>query len=205
MKNLLTIVTFLNFAIDILSINKKLPQINICFWFLIIIFLWNMNSAEKKQVTCSCFLLSLNCLLQMHSCSTPSLFRLQVSEYRDYTAENAVDIDYNSIYSRPDYIESEDGELSWFNAGVRVGVGLGLGICLGIGIGVGVLVRTYQATTRNFKRRLVWQWPLPSQVSTITTDFVLASFLHPCGSFNSTFKSLYSYLLFIMVAEFPVA
>ncbi|ONK74498.1 uncharacterized protein A4U43_C03F6990 [Asparagus officinalis] len=77
---------------------------------------------------------------------------LQVSEYHDYRAENDVDIDYNSIYSREEYIEGEDGELSWFNAGVRVGVGIGLGICLGIGIGVGVLVRTYQATTRNFKR-----------------------------------------------------
>lgn len=52
-------------------------------------------------------------------------------------------------------MEGEDGELSWFNAGVRVGVGIGLGICLGVGVGVGLLVRTYQATTRNFKRRLL--------------------------------------------------
>jgi hypothetical protein len=52
-------------------------------------------------------------------------------------------------------MDGEDGELSWFNAGVRVGVGLGLGICLGIGVGVGLLVRTYKATTHNFKRRLV--------------------------------------------------
>lgn len=52
-------------------------------------------------------------------------------------------------------MDGEDGELSWFNAGVRVGVGIGLGICLGIGIGVGLLVRTYQATTGNFKRRLM--------------------------------------------------
>ena len=85
--------------------------------------------------------------------STPSLFCLQVSQYHDYETENDLDIDYNSIYSRAEYIEGEDGELSWFNAGVRVGVGIGLGICLGIGIGVGVLVRTYQATSRNFKRR----------------------------------------------------
>ena len=66
-----------------------------------------------------------------------------------------MDIDYNSIYSRAEYIEGEDGELSWFNAGVRVGVGIGLGICLGIGIGVGVLMRTCQATTQNFKKRLI--------------------------------------------------
>lgn len=52
-------------------------------------------------------------------------------------------------------MDGEDGELSWFNAGVRVGVGIGLGVCLGVGIGVGLLVRTYQATTRTFKRRLV--------------------------------------------------
>ncbi|KVH98385.1 hypothetical protein Ccrd_023386 [Cynara cardunculus var. scolymus] len=63
----------------------------------------------------------------------------------------------DDVTSRLDlqYVEGEDGELTWFNAGVRVGVGLGLGICLGVGIGVGLLVRTYQSTTRNFKRRLL--------------------------------------------------
>lgn len=53
-----------------------------------------------------------------------------------------------------EYLEGEDGALSWFNAGVRVGVGIGLGVCLGVGIGVGLLVRTYQSTARNFRRRL---------------------------------------------------
>ncbi|CAA0830669.1 Uncharacterized protein SHERM_26061 [Striga hermonthica] len=47
----------------------------------------------------------------------------------------------------------EDGQLTWFNAGVRVGVGIGLGMCLGVGIGVGLLMRSYQATTRSFRRR----------------------------------------------------
>lgn len=47
----------------------------------------------------------------------------------------------------------EDGQLSWFNAGVRVGVGIGLGMCVGVGIGVGLLMRSYQATTRNLRRR----------------------------------------------------
>lgn len=79
---------------------------------------------------------------------------LQLSEYRDYKIENDMDMDYNSIYSRAEYID-EDGELSWFNAGVRVGVGIGLGVCVGVGIGVGLLIRTYQATTRNFRRRLI--------------------------------------------------
>lgn len=54
---------------------------------------------------------------------------------------------YQDMYS------GEDGQLSWFNAGVRVGVGIGLGMCLGIGVGVGLLMRSYQATTRNFRRR----------------------------------------------------
>ncbi|KAJ4846360.1 hypothetical protein Tsubulata_038467 [Turnera subulata] len=78
---------------------------------------------------------------------------LQVAEYRSYKLDN--EEDYGSMYwRRTEYMDGEDGELSWFNAGVRVGVGIGLGICLGIGIGVGLLVRTYQTTTRNLKRRL---------------------------------------------------
>ncbi|CAL1353472.1 unnamed protein product [Linum trigynum] len=64
---------------------------------------------------------------------------------------------YNDAYRGMDYHymeEGEDGELSWFNSGVRVGVGIGLSVCLGIGIGVGLLVRTYQGTTGNLRRRL---------------------------------------------------
>ncbi|GMH00479.1 hypothetical protein Nepgr_002318 [Nepenthes gracilis] len=49
----------------------------------------------------------------------------------------------------------DDGQLSWFNAGVRVGVGIGLGVCLGVGIGIGLLMRSYQATTRTFRRRFL--------------------------------------------------
>lgn len=79
---------------------------------------------------------------------------LQMAEYRDYKPESEEDY-YNMYWTGgTEYMEGEDGELSWFNAGVRVGVGIGLGICLGIGIGVGLLVRTYQATTGNFRRRL---------------------------------------------------
>lgn len=78
----------------------------------------------------------------------------QVTEYRNYKPEN--NEEYSSMYwRRTEYIDGEEGELSWFNAGVRVGVGIGLGICVGIGIGVGLLVRTYQSTTRNFRRRLL--------------------------------------------------
>ncbi|KAI4354642.1 hypothetical protein L6164_003489 [Bauhinia variegata] len=79
---------------------------------------------------------------------------LQVADYRSFKPEN--EEDYHSMYwQRTGYVDGEDGELSsWFNAGVRVGVGIGLGICVGIGLGVGLLVRTYKATTRNYKRRL---------------------------------------------------
>lgn len=73
-----------------------------------------------------------------------------MEDNRSYRPEN--EDDYNNMCWRTEYV---DGELSWFNAGVRVGVGIGLSVCLGIGIGVGLLVRTYQSTTRNFKRRLL--------------------------------------------------
>lgn len=56
-------------------------------------------------------------------------------------------------YYPEDLYSEEDGQLSWFNAGVRVGVGIGLGMCIGIGIGAGLLMRSYQATTRSFRRR----------------------------------------------------
>ncbi|CAL9072779.1 unnamed protein product [Musa textilis] len=79
---------------------------------------------------------------------------LWLSEDRGHKQETDLDIDHGDIYMRAEFLE-EDSELSWFNAGVRVGVEIGLGICLGIGIGVSLLVHTYQATTQNFKRRLI--------------------------------------------------
>lgn len=81
---------------------------------------------------------------------------LQVTDEFGFSdSENNMEDDYNTLYSRMKYIEGEGGELSWFNAGVRVGVGIGLGLCLGVGVGVGLLVRTYQVTTKSFKRRLI--------------------------------------------------
>ncbi|CAL5010036.1 unnamed protein product [Urochloa decumbens] len=59
----------------------------------------------------------------------------------------------NMQYPEAWYSDDDDGQLSWFNAGVRVGVGIGLGVCVGVGIGVGLLMRSYQATTRSLKRR----------------------------------------------------
>uniref|UniRef100_A0A5B7AFB3 Erythronate-4-phosphate dehydrogenase family protein n=1 Tax=Davidia involucrata TaxID=16924 RepID=A0A5B7AFB3_DAVIN len=82
----------------------------------------------------------------------PNGLALQGSNYPNYKTENE---DYNNLYSGTEYLEGEDGELSWFNAGVRVGMGIGLSVCLGIGIGVGLIVRTCQGTTRNFRRRLL--------------------------------------------------
>ncbi|KAI3796532.1 hypothetical protein L1987_39206 [Smallanthus sonchifolius] len=74
-----------------------------------------------------------------------------------HTGEGGYDYE-SEVKVRPSYYSEEvyydeDGQLTWFNAGVRVGVGIGLGMCLGIGIGVGLLMRSYQATTRNFRRR----------------------------------------------------
>lgn len=72
-------------------------------------------------------------------------------EVDGYDSEGKMEPDF---YSDGRYVD-DDGQLSWFNAGVRVGVGIGLGMCLGIGIGVGLLMHSYQATTRNFKRRFL--------------------------------------------------
>ncbi|MCO5576771.1 hypothetical protein L7F22_030591 [Adiantum nelumboides] len=57
-------------------------------------------------------------------------------------------------YMQDAYMEGEEGEITWFNAGVRVGVGIGLGMCVGLGIGVGLMMRAYQSTTRTLRRQL---------------------------------------------------
>ncbi|CAL5004103.1 unnamed protein product [Urochloa decumbens] len=68
--------------------------------------------------------------------------------------EGDIDMNTSSMqYPEGWYPDDDDGQLSWFNAGVRVGVGIGLGVCVGVGIGVGLLMRSYQATTRSLKRR----------------------------------------------------
>ncbi|CAL5196036.1 unnamed protein product [Lathyrus oleraceus] len=71
------------------------------------------------------------------------------SEVYDYDLDGKM---ANGFYSQEMYL-GEDGQLTWFNAGVRVGVGIGLGMCVGIGIGVGLLMRSYQTTTKNFRRK----------------------------------------------------
>ncbi|KAI4342389.1 hypothetical protein MLD38_027026 [Melastoma candidum] len=81
-----------------------------------------------------------------------SSLSMQMEEYQNKTEGRE---EFGNLYSGAEYIEGEDGELTWFNAGVRVGVGIGLSVCLGIGLGVGILVRTYQGTARTFRRRLL--------------------------------------------------
>ncbi|KAL4352933.1 hypothetical protein GQ457_06G031830 [Hibiscus cannabinus] len=71
------------------------------------------------------------------------------AEVEDYDSDGKIG---HSRYAEEMYAV-ENGQLSWFNAGVRVGVGIGLGVCLGVGVGVGLLMRSYQATTRNIRRR----------------------------------------------------
>ncbi|KAK2650209.1 hypothetical protein Ddye_017698 [Dipteronia dyeriana] len=79
--------------------------------------------------------------------------KLQIAEAEvdDYESDGKIG---DRLYSEDMYY-GEDGQLSWFNAGVRVGVGIGLGMCVGIGIGVGLLMRSYQATTGKFRRRFL--------------------------------------------------
>ncbi|KAI7736916.1 hypothetical protein M8C21_032347 [Ambrosia artemisiifolia] len=69
---------------------------------------------------------------------------IEDQDYSHYKPEH----EHHNHYPRMEYYENEDGELSWFNAGVRVGVGIGLSVCLGVGIGVGLLARTYHRTRR---------------------------------------------------------
>ncbi|XP_073020378.1 uncharacterized protein At1g01500-like [Primulina eburnea] len=75
----------------------------------------------------------------------------QISDCRNYEPVSEEDF-YNLCWSPMENKEAEDWEISWFNAGVRVGVGLGLSICLGVGVSIGLFVRTYQTTTRTLKR-----------------------------------------------------
>ncbi|CAE5956270.1 unnamed protein product [Arabidopsis arenosa] len=81
--------------------------------------------------------------------SKVQMMESEVDDYDDSEMKMA-----QRYYPEGMYVD-EDGQLSWFNAGVRVGVGIGLGMCLGVGIGVGLLMRSYQATTSNLRRRFL--------------------------------------------------
>ncbi|KAJ0245331.1 C-terminal binding protein AN [Hirschfeldia incana] len=93
--------------------------------------------------------------------------KVQMMESEDvdeYDDESEMKMGQRYYYPEGMYVD-EDGELTWFNAGVRVGVGIGLGMCLGVGIGVGLLMRSYQATTSNLRRSIQ---PLAPKISKIS-------------------------------------
>ncbi|XP_057980677.1 uncharacterized protein At1g01500 [Malania oleifera] len=94
-------------------------------------------------------------ILKEQNCSNGMVIKPEVqitdAEVEDCKLDGKID---GSMYS-DEMCLSEDGQLSWFNAGVRVGVGIGLGMCVGIGIGVGLLMHSYQSATRNFRRRFL--------------------------------------------------
>nr|GME17192.1 uncharacterized protein At1g01500-like isoform X1 [Ipomoea batatas] len=76
----------------------------------------------------------------------------QITEEADIEPYKFDEKTAHGLYSE-EMIADEDGQLSWFNAGVRVGVGIGLGMCLGVGVGVGLFMHSYQTMTRNLRRR----------------------------------------------------
>lgn len=86
---------------------------------------------------------------------SPGLDHLQLTESSSSSYKPDCEGYNNTYWEVAEDLDGEDGELSWFNAGVRVGVGIGLGICVGVGIGVGLLVSSYQSATRSFRRRFV--------------------------------------------------
>ncbi|KAK8930653.1 hypothetical protein KSP39_PZI016427 [Platanthera zijinensis] len=104
--------------------------------------------SQRKKVTSPAALKSI--LEDEEPSWTPKICTEENEGIHEYSQEmNVVGNGY-----RPEVWYSEgDDQLSWFNAGVRVGVGIGLGMSVGIGIGVGLLIRSYQATARRFRRR----------------------------------------------------
>ncbi|MCO5548229.1 hypothetical protein L7F22_001686 [Adiantum nelumboides] len=79
----------------------------------------------------------------------------QINEWTIYKELDLMSARPPCIYKPHLCLEEEDGDLTWFNTGVRVGVGIGLGMCVGLGIGVGLLMRGYQATTAALRRKLL--------------------------------------------------
>ncbi|KAF6146667.1 hypothetical protein GIB67_008953 [Kingdonia uniflora] len=59
------------------------------------------------------------------------------------------------LYEGEEELIVEEEQVSWFNAGVRVGIGLGFGMSLGVGVGLGLIMRTYKASSSIFKRFIV--------------------------------------------------
>jgi hypothetical protein len=81
------------------------------------------------------------------------LQRTNSSSFRDLTDKVAAGQGYG--LEGGGYEDGDDGQMTWFNTGVRVGVGLGLGMCLGVGIGVGLIARTFHATSRTLRKGFI--------------------------------------------------
>lgn len=79
--------------------------------------------------------------------------RTNSSSFRDFTDKVAAGQGYG--LEGGGYEDGDDGQMTWFNTGVRVGVGLGLGMCLGVGIGVGLIARTLHATSRTLRKGFI--------------------------------------------------
>jgi hypothetical protein len=79
--------------------------------------------------------------------------RTNSSSFRDLTDKVAAGQGYG--LEGGGYEDGDDGQMTWFNTGVRVGVGLGLGMCLGVGIGVGLIARTFHATSRTLRKGFI--------------------------------------------------
>ncbi|PWA34891.1 erythronate-4-phosphate dehydrogenase family protein [Artemisia annua] len=82
--------------------------------------------------------------------SVPVILTKTITHTGEEADEYAPELKVGPSYHSDEMYYDEDGQLTWFNAGVRVGVGIGLGMCLGIGIGVGLLMR--QTTRQSIMR-----------------------------------------------------
>jgi len=110
------------------------------------------------------------CFLQENAVTTRRISRGKgsSSSLKAIEEEGASDANSNMAFVMPDFSErfmetykslggagtlSEGEDITWFNAGLRIGVGVGLGICLGAGLGAGILVRSYQMTANSLKKK----------------------------------------------------
>ncbi|PIA43246.1 hypothetical protein AQUCO_02000583v1 [Aquilegia coerulea] len=62
------------------------------------------------------------------------------------------ELQVDDLMAREEEMIAEEGELSWFNAGVKLGIGLGVGMSLGVGVGLGLIIRTYKSSSGVFRK-----------------------------------------------------
>ncbi|XP_011037529.1 PREDICTED: uncharacterized protein LOC105134716 isoform X2 [Populus euphratica] len=93
-------------------------------------FFKDLNLIPPKINTLSSFLSSYG---PQALCFSFAFRTLLLSDYSNLKLETE---DCRHLYPGTEFMDVEDGEMSWFYADVRVGVGIGPSICVGIGIGV---------------------------------------------------------------------